>query len=105
MYRVVGTATYEKEVSKLDKSEKDEAEKIPKRLAENPYVGDQLRYPFLREKRLREKRAYYLIYDDLKLVLLVATSGKKDQQETINYIKNRLPQFRKIAEEFSRQVF
>ncbi len=104
MYKVIGTTTYEKEVSKLDKSERDIAEKIPKKLAENPYAGDQLQYPFLREKRLREKRVYYLIYDDLKLVLLVATSGKKDQQETIDSIKNRFPHFRKIAEEISKQV-
>jgi len=40
--------------------------KIPKKLAENPFIGDALRYPFLRERRVKEKRVYYLVYEDLK---------------------------------------
>ena len=86
MFKVIGTDTYLKEISKWSNPEIAIAEKIPKQLAENPFVGQQLRYPFLREKRIKEKRVYYLIYEDLKLVLLVATSGKKDQQATINHI-------------------
>ena len=105
MYRVIGTETYEKEIDSLDTSEIKIAEKIPEKLAENPHIGKQLQYHFLREKRLREKRVYYLVYDDLKLVLLVATSGKKNQQEVINFIKNNLSEFRKYAEITSKQVF
>jgi len=59
---------------------------------------------FLREKRIREKRIYYLVYEDLKLVLLVATSGKKDQQATIGHIKDNLDQFKIIAEQIARQL-
>jgi len=55
-------------------------------LKENPYVGDQLQYKHLREKRIKEKRVYYLVYDDLLAVLVVAISGKKNQQATINHI-------------------
>ncbi len=61
-------------------------------------------YPFFREKRIKEKRIYYLVYDDLKLVLLVATSGKKDQQLTIDHIKHSLHEYKKIAEEIIKQV-
>lgn len=105
MYFVIGTETFEKEVNKLDKSEREIVDKIPKKLAENPYIGDQLLYPFLREKRIDgRKRIHYLIYDDLKLVLLIATSTKKYQQQTINYIKTNFSEFRKIAEEISKQV-
>ena len=104
MFKVIGTDTYLKEISKLSKVEIGAAEKIPKQIAENPFVGKQLRYPFLREKRIKEKRVYYLIYDDLQLALLVATSGKKDQQEVINFIRNNLTEFRKLAEEISKQV-
>lgn len=104
-YIVIGTETYLKELEKWDKSERYLAEKIPAKLTVNPRVGDHCGYPFLREKRIREKRVYYLIYDDLKLVLLVATSGKKDQQFTIDHIKEHLDQFRKIAEEKIKQVF
>lgn len=61
-------------------------------------------YPFFREKRIKKKRIYYLVYDDLKLVLLVATSGKKDQQSTIDHIKHNLYEYKKIAEEIIKQV-
>lgn len=70
----------------------------------NPFVGDLIAYRFLREKRIREKRIYYLVYEDLKLVLLVATSGKKNQQATIDHIKRHLDEFRKVAEVIARQV-
>ena len=75
-----------------------------KKLAINPFIGDPLNYKFLREKRIREKRIYYLVYEDLKLVLLVATSGKKDQQATIGHIKDNLDQFKIIAEQIARQL-
>lgn len=103
-YRVIGTETYLKELEKWDKSEREIAEKLPEKLAINPFVGDHLNYPFLREKRIKEKRIYYLIYEDLKLVLLVATSGKKDQQATIDHIKENLKEFRIVAERIIKQV-
>jgi len=104
MYIVIGTETYEEEIAKWTKSDREAAEKLPAKLSQNPYVGDHLGYKFLREKRINEKRVYYLIYDDLQLVLLVAVSGKKNQQETINYIKNHLPDFKELAIKISKQV-
>ena len=104
MFKVIGTDTYLKEISKWSKPEIEAAEKIPKQLAENPFVGQQLRYAFLREKRIKEKRVYYLVYEDLKLVLLVATSGKKDQQATIDHIISQFDEYRKVAERIAKQV-
>lgn len=104
MFIVIGTETYLKEISKLPKDYKEIAEKIPKKLAENPKLGTPLNYPFLREKRIKEKRVYYLIYEDLELILLVAVSGKKNQQVTINHIKKHLEKFRKIAEDIFKRV-
>lgn len=104
MFKVIATETYLEEINKWGKSDKEAAEKLPKKLVENPYVGKQLSYPFLREKRVKEKRVYYLIYEDLKLVLLTAVSGKKDQQETINHIKENLYEFREIAESIAKQL-
>ena len=104
MFNVIGTATYLEEISTLSKDYQEVAEKLPEKLAVNPFQGDPLGYPFLREKRIREKRIYYLIYEDLKLVLLVAVSSKKDQQTTIDHLKNGLDEFRKIAEEVAKQV-
>jgi len=45
-----------------------------------------------------------LVYEDLKLVLLVATSGKKDQQATIDHIKHHLQEYRILAEKIAKQV-
>lgn len=102
-YAIYLTESFEKEVEKLSKFEKEMLQKIFLQLKENPYVGDGLRYRFFREKRIREKRIYYLVYDDLNAVLVVAFGGKKPQKETINEIIKYLPEFReylkKILEE------
>ena len=63
--------------------------------SEDPYFRDALRYRFFREKRFKEKRIYYLIYDDLSAVLVVAVEGKKTQQETIDYIVSYLSEYKK----------
>lgn len=101
MFNVIGTDTYLEEIRKWPKDYQEAASKIPLQLKENPLIGKPLGYPFLREKRIREKRVYYLVYPDLKLVLLVAVSGKKDQQATIAHIKAQLDEYRKIAKQVS----
>lgn len=104
MFNVIGTETYLQEIAKWPKDYQDIAEKIPLQLRENPFAGNPLGYPFLREKRVREKRVYYLVYEDLHLVLLIATSRKKDQQATINHLKRDLDLFRAYAEKVFKQV-
>jgi hypothetical protein len=103
MFIVIGTPTYLNEIQQWEKADREAAEKLPYHLRENPFVGKPLSYKFLREKRINEKRIYYLIYEDLHLVLLVATSGKKDQQITIDYIKDYLKDFRIFAENIIKQ--
>ncbi len=93
-YSVYTTESFDKEFGKLNKSDQEILDKMFKQLTQNPNVGDQLRFPFFREKRLREKRVYYLIYDDLSAVLMVAIGGKKAQQTTIDQIVNLLPEFK-----------
>ena len=60
-YKVFTTEGFDKEKGKLTKEEEKRVEKIFLQLKDNPYVGDQLRYRFLREKRIKEKRIYYLV--------------------------------------------
>ena len=74
MFKVIGTDTYFRELKKFPKSDQEVARDIPQQLCANPFVGKQLTYPFLREKKIGGRRIYYLIYEDLKLVLIVATS-------------------------------
>lgn len=98
-YAVYTTENFDKEVAKLSQEEQKRIQKIFLQLRNNPYVGDQLRYKFFREKRLREKRIYYLVYDELLAVLIVAISGKKTQQETIDYIIKYLDEYRIYLQE------
>ena len=100
-YAVYVLNVFDKEMSKLPEFEKDIIRKIFLQLKENPYAGDQIRYKFFREKRIKEKRIYYLVYDDLKIVLMVAISGKKSQKETIDKIVSYFKEYRKYAEKLS----
>ena len=93
-YAVYSTPSFDREIEKLPQSDKDIIEKIFLQLKENPYVGDAIRYKFFREKRVREKRIYFLVYDDLTAVLVVAFGGKKAQEETIDEIIKCLPEFK-----------
>lgn len=92
---------FDKEMSKLSESDKEIVQKIFLQLKENPYSGDSIRYKFFREKRVREKRIYYLIYNDLKIVLMVAIGGKKAQQETIDEIVKYFKEYREYAQKLS----
>ena len=98
VYEVYVLNVFDKETDKLSKFDKEIIQKILLQLKENPYTGDQIRYRFFREKRVKEKRIYYLVYDDLKIVLMVAIGGKKAQKETINNIVEYFKEYRKYAE-------
>jgi len=100
-YAVYALNVFDKKMNKLPEFERDIIQKIFLQIKENPYVGSQIRYKFFREKRIREKRIYYLVYDDLKIVLMVAIGGKKSQEETIDKIVNYFKEYRKYAEKLS----
>jgi putative component of toxin-antitoxin plasmid stabilization module len=99
---VLTTDHFEKKVVKY-KIPDVRIQKISNQLKESHYTGQPLGYPFLREKRLDGKRIYYLVYDDLKVVLLVSVSDKKMQQEVINQIKVSFPLYRKELQEYGRK--
>lgn len=83
-YAVYTIQAFNKRFDKLPFSDQEIICKIFLQLKENPYVGDAIRYRFFREKRVREKRIYYLIYEELRAVLIVAIGNKKEQQGTID---------------------
>lgn len=74
-YAVYTTESFDKEAEKL-KVGLDIVQKMFLKIRDNPYNSDQLRYRNLREKRIKEKRVYFLVYDDLRAVLIVAIGGK-----------------------------
>ena len=103
IYAVYTTKSFDREIEKLMKGEQERIQKIFLQLKENPYVGNQLKYRNLREKRIKEKRVYYLVYDDLQAVLVVAVSGKKNQQATINHIIDNFDEYKEYLEKLLRE--
>ena len=99
MFKVFRTLTFDKELSKLSKSEQGIIKKFEEKLVENPFVGKPLSYKFLREKKFNGKRAYFLIYEDYVIVLMMAISDKKTQQETINEIKLHMKYYYEYVKE------
>ena len=94
-YEIRTTAEFWKDYEKLSKSEQERLDKVKLQLQKNPYVGKSLGYRFFREKRVDGKRLYYLIYEDIIIILLVALSDKKAQQATIDAIKRAFEIYRK----------
>lgn len=99
-FKVFRTLTFDKDFNKLPKSEQEEIEKFEKKqLIENPFVGKPLGFIFLREKKLNNRRVYYLIYKEFVIVLMVAISDKKTQQATIENIKENLDAYYELIKE------
>lgn len=69
---------YQKIIVKLSRIEREEIQRIVLQLTENPFVGDQLQIKSLREKRLREKRLYYLVFEDLKISVEIFKPQKSE---------------------------
>ena len=101
-YAVYTTETFDREVEEFEQNQQKRVNKLFQQLKQNPYSEDQIKFRFFREKRIDEKRVYFLVYDDIKIVLFVGTSGKKDQQKTINYISYHFDDFRKYAEKLAK---
>ena len=105
MYAIFRTQKFDKEFEKqLSHEEQKQVEKFEReQLVNNPYVGDPLGYEFFREKKTGVKRIYFLVYDDIKAVLMVGVSDKKTQQETIDGIKERLKEYHEVVKEAIKQ--
>ena len=88
----------------LTKSERDRIENIEDEISEKGFTGRPLGFNFLREKRINGKRAYFLVYEEFEAVLMVSISDKKAQQETIEKIKEYLPEFKRLIQEISKST-
>lgn len=97
-YRVYHSSRFDRELSKFDSYFQKQVDKIEDQLTENPYVGDSLSVKWFREKKINKYRIYFLIYEDLKYVFMVAINEKKDQQRVINTIKSFFDLFKKEIE-------
>ncbi len=102
-YKVYRSLAFQEEISKYDKSFRDRIDKIEEKLMFNPKYGNTLGNKRFRETRFENYRIYYLVYEDLHAVYMVAISGKKDQQKTINTIKLFLEFFREEIEKLVKK--
>ena len=94
-YKVYIHPTINKEViEKLSEHDQQRINNLIIQFVENPYVGDSLQIKSIREKRFNEKRIYFIIFEDLKAILIVGLSNKKVQQKTIDTIRHDINDYR-----------
>ena len=96
-YKIYKTEVFVKLFDSLELNEKKWIEKIITQLKNNSAAGKPLRFPWFREKKFEGKRLYFLVYDDLKKILLVSFGNKKDQQKIIDAIVEDLKSYRELA--------
>lgn len=101
MFKLFTTEEFDKRFSRLDQQLQREIAKEIDQLEENPYLGKPLGYEFFREKKVKNYRVYYLVYDEYVVVFVITLSTKKDQQETIDKIRRLIPYYR---EEIKRKL-
>jgi len=105
IFKVFRTQEFERKMIKLlTKEQQKRVDKIEDEISQKGFTGDSLGFRFLREKRVENKRVYFLVYEDLKSVLMVSVSDKKAQQETIDKIKIYLPEFRRLMEKLVKSI-
>lgn len=102
-YKVYLSKSFQEEVSKYDKSFQERIDKIEDKLMFNPEYGTPLGTKWFRESRFENYRIYYLVYEDLQAIYMVAISDKKNQQKTINTIRLFLEFFKDEIEKLVKQ--
>ncbi len=84
-YKVILSEYLESKLKKSKFSQWHRLEKLKIKLKSNPYAGKRLGYNLF-EKKWGPFRIYYIILEDLLIVILVDYTHKKEQQATIDYI-------------------
>ncbi|MBI5347651.1 MAG: type II toxin-antitoxin system RelE/ParE family toxin [Candidatus Aenigmarchaeota archaeon] len=93
-YIIYTTEEFDKDYTKLDSSLMSQIKKEIDQLKTNPYVGKPLGYKFFREKKIKNYRIYYLIYEEYVVVFVIALSDKKTQQKAIDTVKHLIPVYK-----------
>ena len=70
-FKVFTTQEFDKRFNKLDKNIQKAIGKEIDQLQVNPFVGKPLSYSFFREKKIKNYRIYYLIYEDIITVFIL----------------------------------
>ncbi len=102
-YKIFRSVSFQREVAKYDKSIQDRVDKIESKLMFNSKYGNPLGTEWFRESRFENYRIYFLVYEELDAIYMVAISGKKDRQKTINTIRLFLKFFKLEIEKLVRE--
>ncbi len=94
MFKIFMTDEFERLFGRLDNSLQIQIEKEIEQLQINPYRGKPLGYEFFREKKVRNYRIYFLVYEEYVVVFIITLGNKKDQQRAINTVKKLIPVYR-----------
>ena len=95
--RVFKTDEFKKLENKLlNEDQRLEVEEFKERLKEDLLIGKMLRVYFVREKKLEEKRIYFLISKENKKALFVFIGNKKHQKEDIERIFKNLEFYKRL---------
>ena len=102
MYKVISTKSFIKNYSRFfDKDELVKFSKFKKKLRLNPFIGKPLRVNYVREfKTNKGKRAYFIVYEEFSIVLFIACSNKKEQEDKISEIFSRISEYYKLAHRY-----
>lgn len=96
-FTVISSEEFAKLFPSLDADARGWIRKIIVQLKTNPDVGKPLGFKWFREKKFKDKRLYYLVYPDIKKVLIAAFAGKKEQKKIIAYILQNLGRYNRLA--------
>lgn len=101
-FRALRKQEFIKKFEKLPPQVQEEIKILRDKILEYPYIGDPLGYAFLREKKLKGLRIYFIIYEEDGIVLFVDISSKRNQQEVIDRIKKRVHEYREYVNSISQ---
>ncbi len=102
-YAIYHSSRFDKELEKFGNDFKVWLDKMEEQLVKSPYSGDPLGVKWFREKKYKNYRVYFLVYDDISSVFMVGISDKKDQQKVINTIRLLLDFFRDELERLAKK--
>ena len=86
-YTVYHSGRFDRELDKFDKEFKLYVDKIKEQLKENPFLGKPLDSKWFREKKHGKYRIYFVFYEEVNSVFMVAISEKKNQEKAIATVK------------------
>lgn len=85
-YEIYETETFTNIFESLTEKERGWIRKMKEQIKINPRTGKALHFDWFREKKLDDKRLYFIFSTKNPRALLISFASKKEQQKIIDYI-------------------